>query len=151
MKFRLIDLCWVMFSEIQDDSNLHPYLLAFFFPSSLKLYGHYLSNLYFPYFIFMDIWYKVCVCLFLFIKSKFISIKITMRKLASKWGKKRLLINSHYCPSRVETGKFCGYIWIALTPSLCRKVCENVSDLMRHLIAETCTLFIGLEAKLKKW
>lgn len=61
-----------------------------------------------------------------------------------------LLINFHYCPSYIETGKFCGHVWIALTSSLCRKVFENVSDLiMRHLTVENCTLFIGLKAKLK--
>lgn len=71
-----------------------------------------------------------CVCFyFSFLKYRFIFIIITvtrrsheMRKLASKWGKKMLLINFHYGPSYIKKGKFCGYVWIALTSSLCRMI-----------------------------
>lgn len=65
-------------------------------------------------------------------------------------GERKCLLNFHYCPSYIESGKFRGYVWIALTSSLCRNIFENVSDLiMRHLTVENCTFIFGLKAKLK--
>lgn len=73
-----------------------------------------------------------------------------VRNLASKWGKKMFLFKFYDCPSQMEAGKFCGYVWIAFTSSSCRNIFENISDLItRHLTVGNCTLFTRLEAKLK--